>query len=83
MTPTTIEMRNDLQEWWSSGYSRDEVLPDEIRIGWKKNFHVLNQLPKYEFKRKLKPDNAAGMPEIHGFCDTGENAYGSAMFLRC
>ena len=22
------------------------------------------------------------MPEIHGFCDVGEKAYGSAMFLR-
>ena len=40
------------------------------------------KLLKYEFKRKLKPDNAVRMPEIHGFCDKGEKAYGSAMFLR-
>ena len=31
----------------------------------------------------LKPDNTVGMPEIPGFCDAGEKAYGSAMFLRC
>ena len=82
VTPTTIEMRIDLQELWSSGYSWDEVLPDEIQTKWKGNVQVLNQLLKYEFKRKLKPDNAVGMPEIHGFCDAGEKAYGSAMFLR-
>ena len=33
-------------------------------------------------KKKLKPDNAVGMPGIHRFCDVGEKAYGSAMFLR-
>ena len=43
-----------------------------------KNVQVLNQLLKYEFKRKV---NAVGMPEIHGLCDAGEKAYGSAMFL--
>ena len=77
-------MRIDLQELWSSGYSRGEVLPDENQSKWKTNVQVLNQLQllKYEFKRKLKPDNAVGMPEIHGFCDAGEKAYGSAMFLR-
>ena len=82
VTPTTIEMRIDLQELWSSGYSWDEVLPDEIQTECKKNIQVLNQLLKYEFKKKLKPDNTVGMPEIHGFCDAGEKAYGSAMFLR-
>ena len=46
-----------------------------------KDVQVLNLLLKYEFKRKLKPDNAVGMPGIHGFCDVGEKAYGSAMFL--
>ena len=49
-------------------------LPDEIQ--------VLNHLLKYEFKRKLKLDNAVGMSEIHGFCHAGEKTYGSAMFLR-
>ena len=30
------------------------------------------KMSKYEFKRKLKPDNAVGMPGIHGFRDVGE-----------
>ena len=82
MTPTIIELRIDLQELWSAGYSWDKILPDEIQTKWMKNVQVLNQLLKYEFNRKLKPDNAVGLPEIHGFCNAGEKACGSAMFLR-
>ena len=75
-------MRIDLQELWSAGYSWDEFLPDEIQTKWKKSVQVLNQFLKYQFKRKPKPDNAVGLPEIHGFYDAGEKAHGSAMFLR-
>ena len=82
VTPTAIEMRIDLQELWSAGYSWDEFLPDEIQTKWKKSVQVLNKLLKYQFKRKPKPDNVVGLPEIHGFYDAGEKAHGSAMFLR-
>ena len=82
VTPVAIEFRIDLQELWSAGYSWDEILPKESQTKWMKNIQVLNQLLKFEFSRKLKPDNAVGLPEIHGFCDGGEKAYGSAIFLR-
>ena len=49
---------------------------------WIRNIQILNQLLTYEFDRKLKPDNAVGLPEIHGFCDGGEKAYGPVVFLR-
>ena len=76
VVPCTIELRIDLQELWSAGYSWDEILPEEIRMKWIRNIQILNQLLTYEFDRKLKPDNAVGLPEIHGFCDGGEKAYG-------
>ena len=82
VTPTTIEVRIDLQKLWSTGYSWVEILPDAIQLRWKVNVQVLNQLLKYEFRRKLKPDDAVKLPEIHGFCDAGEKAYGSVLFLR-
>ena len=81
LAPCTIELRIDLQELWSAGYSWDEILPEEIRTKWTRNIQILNQLLTYEFDRKLKPDNAVGLPEIHGFCDGGEKAYGAVMFL--
>ena len=69
VTPTTIELRIYLQEPWSTSYSWDEILPDVIQSRWKMNVQALNQLLKYEFSRKLKPDDAVKLPEIHGFCD--------------
>ena len=54
----------------------------QTRFKVEKNVQVLNQLFKYEFKGKLKPDNAVGMPEVHGFCDVGEKTYDSAMIFR-
>ena len=69
LAPCTIELRIDLQELWSAGYSWDEILPEEICTKWTRNIQILNQLLTYEFDRKLKPDNEVGLPEIHGFCD--------------
>ncbi|XP_015767845.1 PREDICTED: uncharacterized protein LOC107346552 [Acropora digitifera] len=82
VVPCTIELRIDLQELWSAGYSWDEILPEEIHMKWIRNIQILNQLLTYEFDRKLKPDNAVGLLEIHGFCDGGEKAYGAVVFLR-
>jgi len=49
--PTTIKLRIDLQELWSTGYSWDKILPDVIQSRWKMNVkllnQVLNQLLKY------------------------------------
>ena len=80
--PVTIELRIDLQELWSSGYTWDELLSDDIQDKWMKNIQVLNRLLSFEFERKLKPEQAVGHPEIHGFGDGGEKAYGSVIFLR-
>ena len=36
----------------------------------------------FEFDRKLKPSHAVGVPQVQGFCDGGEKAYGAVIFLR-
>ncbi|XP_068739558.1 uncharacterized protein [Montipora capricornis] len=82
VSPVSIQMRIALQEPWSMGCSWDELLPDDLQWKWMKNVQVLNDLLKYETNRKRKPDDADGMPKIHGFCDAGEEAYGSVIFLR-
>ena len=43
----------------------------------------MNHLLTFEFDRKLKPSNAVGLPEVHGFSDGGEQAYGTVIFLHC
>ena len=74
--PVTVDLRIDMQELWSAGYGWDEILSDDLQMKWMKNIHVLNGLLAFEFKRQLRPQNAVGPPEIHGFSDGGDKAYG-------
>ena len=37
VAPCTIDLRIDLQELWSAGYSWDKILPEEIRMKWIRN----------------------------------------------
>ena len=82
LASVTVKFRIDLQELWSLGFSWDEILPDEVQTKWKENVQEMNKLLSFEFNRKLKPDNAVGQPQVHGFSDGGESAYGAAIFLR-
>ena len=80
--PVAIKFRIDLQELWSSGYNWDEILPANIQSKWMENVQTMNHLLAFEFDRKLKPSHAVGVPQVHGFCDGGEKAYGAVIFLR-
>ena len=80
--PVAIKFRIDLQELWSSGYDWHEILPASIQSKWKENVQTMNHLLAFAFDRKLKPSHAVGVPQVHGFCDGGEKAYGAVIFLR-
>ena len=82
VSPVAIKFRIDLQALWSSGYSWDDILPESIQQTWLQNVQLLNDLLSFQFERKLKPSHAAGVPQIHGFSDDGEQAYGAVIFLR-
>ena len=82
VSPVAIKFRIDLQDLWSSGYGWDDNLPEEVQKTWKDNLKVMNHLLNLQFDRKLKPNDAVGPPQIHGFSDAGEQAYGAVVFLR-
>ena len=82
ISPVTIKFRIDLQELWSLGYGWDDVLPEEVQKKWAENLKMMNHLLTLQFDRKLKPSDAIGQPQIHGFSDAGEQAYGAVIFLR-
>ena len=82
VSPVTIKFRIDLQALWSSGISWDDILPASIQQTWLENVQSINDLLSFQFERKLKPSNAVGVPQIHGFSDGGEQAYGAVIFLR-
>jgi hypothetical protein len=82
IAPVTIKFWIDLKELWCSGYGWDDVTSEEIQRKWKENLKTMNYLLSLEFDRKLKPTNANVPPEIHGFSDAGDQAYGAVLFLR-
>ena len=82
VSPVTIKFRIDLQGLWSSGYGWDDILPESIQQTWSDNVQSINDLLSFQFDRKLKPSNAVGVPQIQGFSDGGEEAYGAVIFLR-
>ena len=80
--PVAIKFRIDLQNLWHSGYNWDETLPTAVKSKWMENLQAMNHLLTVEFDCKLKPSHAIGVPQIHGFCDGGEKAYGAVIFLQ-
>ncbi|KAK3752266.1 hypothetical protein QZH41_002643 [Actinostola sp. cb2023] len=82
VSPVTVKFRIDLQELWSSGFVWDEILPESVQQRWMESLKSMNDLLSFNFDRQLKPSNSLGAPEIHGFSDGGELAYGAVVFLR-
>ena len=80
MLPVAIKFRIDLQQLRSLGYKWDDILPANIQSKW--ITQTINHLLAFEFDRKLKPSHAIGLPQVHGFCDGSEKAYGAVIFLR-
>ena len=54
----------------------------EVQKKWIDHLQEMNELLNCEFNRALKPSNAIGQPQVHGFSDGGELAYGAVIFLR-
>ena len=82
VAPVTLKFRMDLQELWSAGYSWDDILSEPTQQKWNENAEAMNQLLTFEFDRKLKPVDAVGEPQVHGFADGTELGYGAVIFLR-
>jgi hypothetical protein len=82
VAPVSIQFRIHLQELWAAGYGWDESLPPEEQEKWRKNCAKMNMALNTSLERPLKPEGAVGSPQLHGFSDGGELAYGAAIFLR-
>ena len=81
VAPVTLKFRIDLQELWSAGYGWD-IIPEAMQQKWKESEEIINRLLTFKFDCKLKPTEAIGQPQVHGFADGGELGYGNTIFLR-
>ena len=80
--PVTIKYRIHLQELWAAGYDWDQELPPEEVEKWICNLRTMNQVLRLDYDRRLKPENAIGDAQLHGFSDGGESGYGASVFIR-
>jgi hypothetical protein len=80
--PCSIKYRIGLQSLWSRGLEWDETLPMELQEEWGSYFREMVHLRDIKIPRSTRPLNSIGNPEIHGFSDGGERAYGAVIFIR-
>ncbi|XP_071746196.1 uncharacterized protein [Lepeophtheirus salmonis] len=82
VAPVLIELRIAFQSLWARGMDWDTVLEVKEADVWKTKIKSLELLKEVQIIRLLRPKNVVGRPEIHGFDDGGELAYGACVFVR-
>jgi len=80
--PSMIKLKIEMQNLWAHGYAWDEALPPHLNQHWTELFSALPDIQAFQTCRSLKPPNAVGLPQLHGFSDGGEYGYGSCIFMR-
>ena len=82
VSPTIIKLKIEMQTLWSHGYTWDEPLPTSEKHKWMQLLSSLSAIHQCQTHRCMKPHNAVGLPQLHGFSDGGESGFGSCVFLR-
>ena len=70
-----------MQRLWSLKINWDDEIPDNLKKAWTSFLRGLPYLNKLQFPRTVICRDAIKI-EIHGFCDSSEQAYGAAIFVR-
>ena len=59
--PITAGLKLDISHIHKSGFTWDDVLPENIRAVWVKNFGLIQELGTLEYKRVIVPPNAKNL----------------------
>ena len=62
--------------------STDSLLSTECRELWAKFLYVLNSIESVSIKRHILCNCGNGVVEIHGFCDSSDQAYCAVVYVR-
>lgn len=81
LAPVLIKGKIFLQQLWQLKIEWDSPLPTDLASRWERFYQELKELSSMSIPRKCIPHMSLQV-EIHGFCDTSEEAYGAAMFVR-
>ncbi|XP_031330987.1 uncharacterized protein LOC116161684 [Photinus pyralis] len=79
--PLTIRIKIILQRLWKNKLSWDEAVPWDIYIEWKRILNNLGNVGDIKLPRQVTIKNYDEL-ELHGFCDSSEEAYGCCVYIR-
>ncbi|KAG1714704.1 hypothetical protein GQR58_000941 [Nymphon striatum] len=84
VNPILISSKLLLQEATRRKLSWDETIPRDIELSWKSWLDDVEEVKQLKIARCFKPMLCAeGVVELHHFCDSSSEAYGSCSYLRC
>lgn len=81
LCPVLLRGKMFLQQIWSMKIDWDTELSSDIQGRWKSFISDLQDLKCLSIPRKVKP-LSNHPPEIHGFCDASQEAYGACIYIR-
>ncbi|XP_008181389.1 uncharacterized protein LOC103308916 [Acyrthosiphon pisum] len=81
LCPVLLRGKMFLQQIWSMKLDWDTQLSPDIQGRWKSFIRELQDLKCLSIPRKVKP-LSNDPPEIHGFCDASQEAYGACIYIR-
>ena len=78
----TIKYSIDLLRIWQDRYGWNQTLPIDLIEEWGQNMKEIQTFKEISTDKCLKPEGVTGPPQLHAFSDSGEDAFGSCVFIR-
>ncbi|XP_063929879.1 uncharacterized protein LOC135142140 [Zophobas morio] len=81
VNPVVTKAKIIMQQLWALKLNWDDELPEHMHKIWVAFVRELAFLNNFQFPRRVICKDPIKL-EIHGFCDSSQQAYGAAIFLR-
>ncbi|XP_037823160.1 uncharacterized protein LOC119611586, partial [Lucilia sericata] len=81
LSPVLIKMKIFMQKLWIKGVNWDEDLPSDLKAEWLQLQHQVENIRDLQIPRWFN-FNVEDRIELHGFADSSELAYSTAIYIR-
>jgi hypothetical protein len=81
LSPSVVLYKMFLQQLWQDRLQWDEQLSATLQQTWNNLQYAIPNLSKIQIPRKVICADATNI-QIHGFCDSSEQAYGACLYIR-
>jgi hypothetical protein len=81
VSPAVIAHKTFLQKLWQNNLLWDEQLQPQYQEEWNNLLQNIPRLSQISIPRKVIVDHPVNV-QLHGFCDSSEQAYGACIYIR-